>query len=204
MGAEADLVLCQRQAVKNRLFLFNNKVMYTREAKDLDLNDVLSIEHLAFGHDKEADLVRVLLSDTSAKPFLSLLAFKDNKAVGHILFTAARLTKTQNTTSIAILAPLAIVPDAQKQGIGSMLIERGLQLLSKLGVDLVFVLGHPEYYSRYGFKPAGHLGFEAPYPIPDEHADAWMVQALRPRVIGYVSGNVICADALNKPEYWRE
>ena len=96
------------------------------------------------------------------------------------------------------------MPDIQKQGIGGRLIERGLQLLSRSGVDLVFVLGHPEYYPRYGFKPAGHLGFEAPYPIPDEHADAWMVQALRPGVIGSVSGKVICADALNKLEYWRE
>ncbi|MBW2554385.1 MAG: N-acetyltransferase [Deltaproteobacteria bacterium] len=178
--------------------------MYIREATDSDLNDVLFVERLAFGHDKEAELVRVLLGDPSAKPFLSLLAFKDDKAAGHILFTAARLTKTQNTSSIAILAPLAIVPDAQKQGIGGTLIGRGLQILTKSGVDLVFVLGHPEYYTRYGFKPAGHLGFEAPYSIPDEHADAWMVQALQPGVIGSISGKVICADALNKPEHWQE
>jgi putative acetyltransferase len=178
--------------------------MHIREATDSDLNDVLLVESLAFGYDKEAELVRVLIGDPSAKPFLSLLAFKDDKAAGHILFTAARLTKTHKTAAIAILAPLAIVPDAQKQGIGGRLIERGLQLLSKSGVDLVFVLGHPEYYLRHGFKAAGHLGFEAPYSIPDEHADAWMVQALQPDVIGSVSGKVMCADALNKPEYWRE
>ncbi len=65
------------------------------------------------------------------------------------------------------------------------------------------MLGHPEYYPPYGFKPAGHLGFEAPYPIPDEHAGAWMVQTLRSGVIGTVSGKVICADALNKLEHWR-
>jgi len=193
------LKICQ-----NKLFLSNNKSMHIREATDSDLNDVLFVERLAFGHDKEAELVRVLLGDPSAKPFLSLLAFKDDKAVGHILFTTARLTKTQNTALISILAPLAIVPDAQRQGIGGMLIEKGLQLLSKSGIDLVFVLGHPKYYSRYGFKPAGHLRFEAPYSIPDEHADAWMVQALRLGVIGSVSGKVICADALNKLEYWRE
>jgi putative acetyltransferase len=178
--------------------------MHIREASDLDINDVLLVERLAFNQDKEADLVWALLSDPSAKPFLSLLAFKDNKAVGHILFTTARLTKTQNTASISILAPLAIVPDFQKQGIGGKLIEKGLKLLSKSGVDLVFVLGHPEYYPRYGFKPAGSLGFEAPYTIPDKHADAWMLQALRPGVIGAVSGRIMCADALNKPEYWRE
>ena len=175
-----------------------------REAVETDLNDVLLIERLAFGYDKEAKLVRDLLHDPSAKPLLSLLAFKKDRAVGHILFTTARLSDTQNTASIVILAPLAIVPDAQKQGIGGKLIDQGLELLSKSGVDLVFVLGHPEYYPRYGFKPAGHLGFEAPYPIPDEHAGAWMVQALRSGVIGTVSGKVICADALNKPEHWRE
>jgi len=178
--------------------------MFIREASDSDLNDVLFVERVAFGHDKEAELVRDLLNDPSAKPVLSLLALRDERALGHILFTTARLTKTQDTVSTAILAPLAIVPDAQKQGIGGKLIERGLQLLSKSGVDLVFVLGHPGYYPRHGFKPAGHLGFEAPYPIPDEAADAWMVKALRPDAIGSVSGKVMCSDALNKPEHWRE
>jgi len=178
--------------------------MHIREATDSDMNDVLSVERLAFGYNKEAELVRELLEDPSAKPILSLLAFKNDRAVGHILFTAARLTKNQNTVSMVILAPLAIVPEAQKQGIGGQLIQKGLELLSIVGIDLVFVLGHPEYYPRYGFKPAGVLGFEAPYPIPDKHAEAWMVQALRPNVIGSVSGKIICADALNKPEHWRE
>jgi putative acetyltransferase len=76
--------------------------------------------------------------------------------------------------------------------------------LSESGVELVFVLGHPDYYPRYGFKPAGVLGYEAPYPIPDEQADAWMVQELRPGVIDSVSGKVICADVMNQPEHWRE
>jgi putative acetyltransferase len=175
-----------------------------REAVETDLNDVLQIERLAFGYEKEADLVRELLHDPSAKPVLFLLAFQKDRAVGHILFTTARLSGIQGTASIVILAPLAIVPDAQKLGIGGKLIEQGLEFLSTSGVDLVFVLGHPEYYPRYGFKPAGHLGFEAPYPISDEHAGAWMIQALRSGVIGTVSGKVICADALNKPEHWRE
>ena len=178
--------------------------MQIREAVETDLDDVLLVERLAFGHDKEAGLVRDLLNDASAQPILSLLAFEGDRAVGHILFTAVRLTETGDENRSAILAPLAIVPDAQKKGIGGKLIERGRQLLREAGVDLVFVLGHPAYYSRHGFKAAGNLGFEAPYPIPDEHAEAWMVQALRPHVIGSVSGKVICADTLSKPELWRE
>ena len=178
--------------------------MIIREASDSDLNDVLFVERVAFGKEEEAALVRDLIDDPSAKPLLSLLALVNDRAVGHILFTKAHLTKSPNAASITLLAPLAIVPDSQKQGIGGKLIKRGLQLLSTSGIDLVFVLGHPDYYPRHGFKPAGHLGFEATYPIPDEHADAWMVQALRPNVIGSVCGKVICADALHKPQYWRE
>ncbi len=183
-----------------------NQNIYIREASNSDLEDVLFVERLAFGEEQEAELVRNLLNDPSANPILSLLAFQDDRPIGHILFTKADIRNNHNilSLSIAILAPLAVVPDAQKQGIGGKLIETGLQQLSKSGVALVFVLGYPEYYSRHGFKPAGRLGFDAPYPIPDKNADAWMVQALRPGVIASVSGRVICANTLNKPEYWRE
>ena len=178
--------------------------MHIRAASPSDLNDVLRVERAAFGRDEEAELVRELMEDPSARPLLSLLAFVDDRVVGHILFTAVRLEETERALSASILAPLAVVPDAQKRGIGGKLIERGLALLSESGVELVFVLGHPGYYPRFGFEPAGRLGFEAPYPIPDEHADAWMVQALRRGVIESVTGKVRCADVLNQPEYWRE
>ncbi|NER84453.1 MAG: N-acetyltransferase, partial [Leptolyngbya sp. SIO1D8] len=133
-------------------------MMTIREALDSDLDDVLLIERAAFGSDEEAELVRGLLTDPSAKPLVSLLAFKDDQAVGHILFTAAHLMETQQKIAIAILAPLAIVPAFQKQGIGGQLIQTGLQLLSKAGVALVFVLGYPDYYSRHGFAPAHRFG----------------------------------------------
>ena len=178
--------------------------MDIREAIDTDLNDVLLVEKKAFGHDKEAILVKDLLSDPSAKPLFSILAFENNKAIGHILFTSARLEGTQNDASISLLAPLAVLPGYQNRGVGGKLIAHGLNLLSGAGVDLVFVLGHPGYYPRYGFNPAGEQGFEAPYPIPEEHANAWMVQELRPGIVGSVSGKVRCANMLDKPEYWRE
>jgi len=178
--------------------------MEIRKATDSDLQDVLRIEREAFGYDKEADLVADMLGDPSAKPYLSLLAFAEKKAVGHILFTPCHLINTQDKVTISILAPLAIVPEAQNQGVGGKLIKEGLDLLSKSGVDLVFVLGHPGYYPRYGFEPAGRLGLEAPYPIPEKNAGAWMVQALKPGLLGKVSGTLICCDMLRKPEHWRE
>ena len=90
------------------------------------------------------------------------------------------------------------------EGVGGLLIREGLKRLSEAGVDLVFVLGHPGYYPKHGFQTAGVLGFEAPYPIPEKDAGAWMVQELRSGVIGRVSGTVQCCDVLNQPQHWRE
>ena len=176
--------------------------MMMREALCSDLDDVLSVEREAFGSDEEAILVQDLLEDASARPLVSLLAFMEERPVGHILFTKAHL-EPEVPLTISILAPLAVVPAAQKQGVGSELVAYGLRVLSKSGVDLVFVFGIPAYYPRFGFNPAGGHGFDAPYPIPENIAAAWMVQSLKPNVIGAFSGKVICADTLNKPEYWR-
>jgi putative acetyltransferase len=178
--------------------------MDIRETKGADLNDILFVEREAFNSDKEADLAKDMLADPTAKPLLSLMAFIENQPAGHILFTKARLLNAAREVAVSFLAPLAVIPKFQRQGIGGALVKKGLGLLSSSGVELVFVVGHPEYYPRHGFTPAGKLGFETPYPIPEEHADAWMVQALRPDVVGYVSGKVVCCDALNRPELWRE
>ncbi|NET42897.1 GNAT family N-acetyltransferase [Okeania sp. SIO2B3] len=184
--------------------------MIIRKALDSDLDDVLSVERAAFDSDECVEIVQLLLGDDSAKPIISLLAFQENRAVGHIMFSKARLEPNTDSLepnaplSISILGPLAVMPDVQKQGIGGKLIKNGLDILSKSGVDLVFVLGHPTYYPRFGFKPAGNLGFEPSYPIPEKNADAWMVQELRPGIIGNFSGRIICADSLDDPKYWRE
>jgi putative acetyltransferase len=180
------------------------KKLIIKKATDSDLNDVLRIETEAFGHNKESSLVNDLLNDDSAKPLLSLLAIDDEEAVGHILFTKVRITGNEDALHAMILAPLAILPNAQGKGFGGKLIKEGLRQLSESKVDLVFVLGHPDYYPRFGFRPAGVRGFEAPYPIPAKDASAWMVQELRPGLIGSFSGKIICADMLNEPEHWRE
>jgi putative acetyltransferase len=171
-------------------------------ASAADLEDVLSVERDAFGEDDEADLVLNLLNDASARPLLSLLARDGERPVGHILFTAARLDGAPRDVSVAILAPLAVVPEAQRRGIGGSLIEHGVKRLGESGVELVFVLGHPGYYPCHGFEPAGGLGLAAPYPISPE--DAWMVRALRSGVIECVRGTIACAEVMNRPEYWRE
>ncbi len=174
-----------------------------RETNSENLKDILYVERAAFQRDSEANITRDMLFDPSAEPRVSLLAFVENQPVGHILFTKGYV-EGNSRTRVSFLAPLAVVPIFQKQGIGGALIKEGIAHLSKMDVDLVFLLGHPSYYPRYGFAPASKLGFEPTYPIPPEVADAWMVLALRPGIIGTVLGKVICCDVLNKPEIWRK
>jgi putative acetyltransferase len=175
-----------------------------RRSTDSDLNAILTVEHEAFHRDEVVRLTRDLLADPTAQPRVSLLAFENGDPVGHVLFTAVRVAGSAPDVSASILAPLAVVPESQKRGVGAALIAEGLRILTEDGVDLVFVLGHPSYYPRHGFEPAGRLGLEAPYPIPEIHADAWMVQALRPGILGTLRGKVACAKALDSPEHWRE
>ncbi|TDB37011.1 MAG: N-acetyltransferase [Actinobacteria bacterium] len=171
----------------------------------MDLVDVLQVEALAFADDPAVEsLVRDLLRDPSAAPVVSLLAREAGRPIGHVMFTAAHIDGSERDVCASILAPLAVVPDRQRRGVGGRLVERGLGVLEASGVELVFVLGHPAYYPQFGFEPAGARGLAAPFPIPADHADAWMVRALRPGVLGAVRGTVVCAEAMNRAEYWRE
>ena len=161
----------------------------------------------AFGQEQGQEIVELvngLLGDDTAKPLLSLVAEADGRLVGHILFTLARLQTEDQEVSVRILAPLAVSGEFQGEGIGGVLIREGLKQLAESGVDLVFVLGHPGYYPKFGFQTAGVLGFEAPHPIASEYADAWMVQQLKAGVIGHIEGRVQCSEVLNQPQHWRE
>lgn len=174
-----------------------------RESNSSDLHNILAVERAAFGSEDEAELVRNLLNDPTAEPRLSLLAIQEQQAVGHILFTKAYL-EPEIDLKVSILAPLAVIPDYQKQGVGGRLIREGLAILKKEGVDLVFVLGHPSYYPLHGFKPAITIGFEPPFYNPQKNYDAWMVQPLSSKGWGSYQGQVKCAETLDHPEYWHE
>ena len=182
------------------------KDIQIRETDINDFNDIMKVEERAFGYAKEAKLTADLLNDKTAEPILSLLSFHENKAIGHILFTRVYIDEmTTSQPLIHILAPLAIIPEYQKQGIGGLLINAGLERLKEIGSEMVFVLGHMEYYPKFGFLPdAKKIGYSAPYPIPEEFANAWMVQSLNPEGFILNHGKVICANELNKPEHWRE
>lgn len=173
-----------------------------REAGDTEDDEVLPIHRLAFRRADEALLVEKLLRDSSAQPCLSLLALEGGERVGHGLFTTLGLDASMGQARCAILAPLAVLPAWQRRGVGCGLIGAGCDLLARRGVELVFVLGDPGYYTRCGFAPALPWGLAAPYAI--EPQAAWMVRALRPGVLGTVAGTVRCALTLAEEEYWRE
>lgn len=178
--------------------------MIVREAGEDDLAAVQDIHRLAFGQEEEAALVEAIVKDPSAEPVLSLVAVEDGSAVGHVLFSRVALSGCAAPVSAAILAPLAVVPAAQSRGIGGKLIEEGVARLAASGVDLVFVLGYPDYYGRHGFAAAGPQGLDAPYPVAQEHTDAWMVRDLGKGLVGTVSGKVACCNALDHPALWIE
>ncbi|THB74597.1 MAG: N-acetyltransferase [Desulfobulbaceae bacterium] len=181
--------------------------MKIRKTTESETRAILSIHSQAFGTVKGpeiAKLVSDLLGDETAFPLLSLVAVHKNKLIGHILFTKVEITGTEHPVAAQILAPLAILPEEQTRGVGQKLIHEGLRLLKESGTEVVFVLGHPTYYPRCGFIPAGEQGFEAPYPIPEEYAEAWMVQELVGSAIDKNSGKVRCSKVLDEPQHWRE
>lgn len=178
-----------------------------RNASEADRPAVLGVVIAAFGNTQGreiADLVTRLLTDPSAQPLVSLVATVNERVVGYVLYTNVRVEDSIQPVCASILAPLAVHPQYQNRGVGGRLILDGLKQLKQAGVELVFVLGHPDYYPKYGFSVAGKRGLKAPYPIAPKNSGAWMVQEIRSDILERVSGKVVCADALNDPKHWRE
>ena len=176
-----------------------------REAADCDLAAIRRTTLDAFGPaegGEVCELVAALLSDPTAVPLTSLVAEMRGEVVGHVLLSGVRIGAGPQGVQAAILAPLSVVTAEQNQGVGGALVEAGVEALSQAGTDLVFVLGHPGYYPKFGFKPASPHGLEAPYVIPAEHADAWMVLELTEGALVSAGGRVVCADALMDPRHW--
>ena len=113
----------------------------------------------------EQDLVVNLRESNNFIPELSLVAIDDNKIVGYILFTKIRIGKYEELA----LAPLAVLPEYQKQGIGKKLINEGHRIAKKLGYHYSIVLGSEEYYSKSDYVPASHYGIKAPFEVSDEN-----------------------------------
>ena len=118
---------------------------------------------------------------------LSLVASIDGEIVGHILFFPVKIKSDSKIYKSLSLAPMAVHPDFQKKGIGSKLVIEGLKKAMEAGYESVIVVGHPNYYPRFGFKPASNWNIKLPIEIPDE---VFMVVELKPDGLKNCSGIV--------------
>lgn len=150
-----------------------------RDSSDEDVRSIMELLEKAFGGNVEALLVEELLTDQTAEPRVSLVAQCNDEIVGYILFTRIYFAGEQQQPLMHILAPVAVLPNVQQQGIGSLLIKTGMDRLRTMGCQRMFVLGHKEYYPKFGFVPdAEKQGFLAPYPMDDEYKEYWMVHSV--------------------------
>ncbi len=137
--------------------------------------DWAAIESLypeAFPDEDLVPLVNSLLRDPAVAT--SLVALVDSEIVGHVIFTSCGVEDAKD--SVLLLAPLAVIPERQRQGIGSAIVAAGLECARESGGDLVCVLGDPNYYGRLGFTQEN--GVEPPYPLPPAWSAAWQSQSL--------------------------
>jgi len=144
-----------------------------REERQGDVERIRAVNLAAFETTTEADLVDALRE--RATPLISLIAEDDGEIVGDILFSPVTLASEPDLALMG-LAPMAVAPARQRQGIGSSLIREGLDRCRQLDAAAVVVLGHPEYYPRFGFSPASRLSLRSDYEVPD---DVFLIRELR-------------------------
>jgi putative acetyltransferase len=156
---------------------------------------IYALNKLAFdGRDAEPRLVDAIRESDGFIPELSLVAELDGQIVGHILFSRIHIATADQQVPVLALAPMAILPEYQKQGIGSELIGHGLEQSERLGWEIVIVLGHPDYYPRFGFSAELAKPLECPY---GDVGDTWMALELTPGALKNVRGNVVYPSAFD-------
>ena len=136
-----------------------------RPERSDDFQFTRNVNRLAFGRAAKADLVDELRKN--GKLIVSLIAETESLVVGHIAFSLVTSVSARDV-SIAGLAPVSVLPEFQKTGIGSMLVRQGIEECRKLGVQAIVVIGHPDYYPRFQFRRASQFGLTCVYVAPDE------------------------------------
>ena len=164
-----------------------------RFEKPEDIAFIHSVNEQAFGRVSEAKLVDTLR--LACTDHLSLVADDNGSIIGHLMFTPVVVTDGKQKTEGMGLAPMAVLPSRQRQGIGTQLVDSGLQILKEKGCPFVIVLGHPEDYPRFGFQAASGCNIRTQWDgVPDE---AFMILVMDHEAMQNVSGVATFRDEFN-------
>jgi putative acetyltransferase len=152
----------------------------TRPERPEDIPTLRDVNNAAFGREQEANIVEALRSNGAA--LLSLVAVLNGQVVGHILYSPASVGNVAG----AALGPMSVLPEYQRQGIGSALVEAGNRYLKDTRCPFIVVLGHPTFYPRFGFRPASMNGIRCDWDVSD---DVFMLLVLDEQRMQGVSGS---------------
>lgn len=176
VALEPQLDLLNPDEARARVFL--------RVEKDDDRDAVRALYLASFDGPGEAVLVERLRDQADSR--IALVAEAGDRIVGHILFTPVQILEAPHLRMMG-LAPMAVLPELQRRGVGSLLASAGLERCRDAGFGAVVVLGHPDYYPRFGFRPAGGFGLDCEYDVPPE---VFQVLELQDEALAGVSGTV--------------
>lgn len=143
------------------------KELYVRGEKQADYADIFEINRLAFGREDEGILINDIRKTRSYEFGFSLVAVKEDKILGHALFSKGFITHRGRRFKCLVLGPIAVLPEHQRRGIGKALVNEGLERAKEVGFGAVVVVGDPVYYGQFGFKPAVTMKLRTSMKIPD-------------------------------------
>ena len=155
-----------------------------------DIEQIKNVHLIAFETDTEANIVDALRN--AGVELISIVAEKNGEIIGHILFSPVTL---DGVTKIMGLAPMAVLPNWQRKGVGSKLINEGMKACEKAGYEAVVVLGHPDYYPRFGFEPSVNFRIKSEYDVPPE---VFMVKELKNGALKDKTGTVKYHQIINE------
>ena len=150
-----------------------------------DADSIGYVNEQAFGQESESELIEKLRNRGVLT--ISLVALQDGETVGHIAFSPVVIESGLSSFEAIALAPMAVLPAYQRKGIGGQLARAGLEECRRLGHEIVVLVGHPDYYPRFGFVPARPKDIECEFEVPEE---AWMILELREGALAGKRGTV--------------
>ena len=174
--------------------------MIIRPEREEDFAAIHEVVRLAFEAEEMSDhqehfLIERLRQSEDFIAELSLVCEMDQRVVGHILFSRIKIVGEEETESLA-LAPVAVLPEYQHRGIGSKLIEAGHIQALQLGFTSVIVVGHADYYPKFGYEKASKFGIRVPFEVPDENC---MAMELKKDALQHRAGVVHYPEAFSLP-----